>query len=343
MFYFAEYLRAVRALRVIGIILAISLVLALIFRLWALSASTPENLAQQLQSSQTAHVTTSRLRDGTLRTNVSDPVQHVRAIIDRRGQTFSMDATMPSSLAPRHNHFSVGVFMVKTDKTTGTSHVIANYDMNARVGVGEIFGVACFIALITATMLGGALAKENESHLEIAWTKPVSRDRLALASILVDIAAIVVSQLVTVGLILMVMFMFVTPQLFVNSLTPAFIGLALLGPIAWYACLTSFSASLKRGLGLVIGLGWLAAIVIPGIAGGSANSSLPVIEAIHAVFQAAAYVDPIAYLSFHGSLSGSGLTLHTYIGSIETSALLLLLLTVAYVAAAVLQWRRVEA
>jgi ABC-type transport system involved in multi-copper enzyme maturation permease subunit len=192
-------------------------------------------------------------------------------------------------------------------------------------------------------MLGGALAKENESHLEIAWTKPVSRDRLALATIAVDIAAIVASQLVMVGLILLVMLMFVTPQLFVNSMTPALIGLALMGPIAWYACLTAFSASLKRGLGLVVGLGWLAALVVPGVAGGSANSSVTVIQVIHAVFQAAAYVDPIAYLSFQGSLSNSGLTFHTYIGSIEWSALLLLLLTVAYVVAAVLQWRRVEA
>ena len=90
-------------------------------------------------------------------------------------------------------------------------------------------------------------------------------------------------------------------------------------------------------------LRWLAALVVPGVAGGSAGSSIPVIEAIHVVFQTAAYIDPIAYLSFRGSLSNSGLTFHTYIGSIETSALALLLLTAAYVAAAVLQWRRVEA
>lgn len=341
MFYYAEYLRAIRALRVIAIILGISLALAILFRLWALSANTPETLAQSLQTSPTAHVATSRLADGTLRTVVDDPVAHVHAVIGRRGQTFSLDATMPSAQAPRHNHFSVGTFIIKSDKRTGAAHVIANYDMNAQVGIGELFGVACIIALITATMLGGALAKENDSHLEIAWTKPVSRDRLALATIAVDIAAIVASQVVTVALILVVMLMFVTPHLFANSATPSFIGLALLGPIAWYACLTAFSASLKRGLGLVVGLGWLAAIVIPAIASGSANSSVTAIQAIHAVFQAAAYIDPISYLSFHGSLSHSGLS--TSIGSIEISALGLLLLTVAYVAAAVLQWRRVEA
>src|SRR6266566_4981930 len=110
MFYYAEYLRAMRALRVIGIILAISLALTIVFRLWALTANTPETLAQTLQSSPTAHVTTSRLTDGTTRTIVDDPSKNVHAVIDRRGQTFRMDATMPSSLAPRHNHFSVGTF-----------------------------------------------------------------------------------------------------------------------------------------------------------------------------------------------------------------------------------------
>lgn len=343
MFYYAEYLRAIRALRVIAIILGISLALSILFRLWALTANTPETLAQALQASPTAHVTTSRLADGTVRTVIDDPFKRVHAVIERHGQLFRMDATMPSALAPRHNHFSAGTFIIKSGKGSGTGHVIANYDMNAQVGIGEVFGIACIIALITATMLGGALAKENESHLEIAWTKPVSRDRLALATLAVDIAAIVASQLVTVALILLVMLMFVTPHLFANAMTPVFILLALMGPIAWYACLTAFSASLKRGLGLVVGLGWLAAIVVPAVATGSANSSVSVIQAIHAVFQAAAFIDPISYLSFHGSLSNNGLTFRTAIGSIELSAFALVLLTVAYVAAAVLQWRRVEA
>ena len=346
MFYYVEYLRAMRALRVIGIILAISLALTILFRLWALTANTPETLAQTLQSSPTAHVTTSRLADGTTRTIVDDPLARVHAVIERRERAFRMDATIPASLAPRHNHFSVGTFILRSmtkKQNAGSVHVIADYDMNAQIGIGVLFGIACIVALITATMLGGALAKENESHLELAWTKPVSRYRLALASIAVDIAAIVASQVVTVALILLVMLMFITPQVFVNSMTPAAIGLALIGPIAWYACLTAFSASLKRGLGLVVGLGWLAAVMVPGVAAGSAHSSMPLIQAIHAVFQAVAYIDPIAYLSFHASASNSGLAFHTYIGSIELSALLLLLLTVAYVAAAMLQWRRVEA
>ncbi|HET9394254.1 MAG TPA: hypothetical protein VFO29_12130 [Candidatus Rubrimentiphilum sp.] len=343
MYYYVEYLRAYRALRVIAIILAVSLALTVLFRLWAFSASTPEKLAQSLQSSPTAHVTTSRLADGTLRTVVDDPVKDTHAVIERRGQTFRMDATVPSADAPRHNHFSVGTFVIDKKQNGGTAHVIANYDMDVQIGLGEFFAVSSIIGLITATMLGGALAKENESHLELAWSKPVSRDRLALASIAVDMAAIVISQLVTVVLALLLMLMFVTPHVFVNALTPSAIALSLLGPLAWYACLTAFSASLKRGLGLVVGLGWLAAIVVPAVATGTSLSSVTAIQAIHAVFQAASYIDPISYLSFHGSVSGSGLTLRTSIGTLGISALALFFLTIAYVAAAVLQWRRVEA
>ena len=63
------------------------------------------------------------------------------------------------------------------------THITIGNDMTAHIPVGVLFAIAEGFALITATMLGGALAKENDGHLEIAWTKPVSRERLALASI----------------------------------------------------------------------------------------------------------------------------------------------------------------
>jgi len=347
MYYYSEVLRGIRALRVIAIILGILLAIAIIFRLWAFAEHGPMSVASEIQSSPTAHVTSKTLADGTVETIVVDPVKKTHAVIDRRGGYFHLDATMPSRNKMSHNNFSLGNSNISENRTSGMTHIIVTQDMNgANLPVGLLFGVASVFALIAATMLGGVLAKENDGHLELAWTKPVSRERLAVASIGTDIVTIVVSQLATVVILLIMCAMFVPPRFYVNSMTPLFVTIALLGPIAWYSCLTAFSASLKRGLGMVCGLGWLAALFVPGLAQATARSQSDLGRSIHLVFQSLAYIDPIAYLSFRGGLtasSSSGIELQTAAGSLGFSALMLAVLTVVYLVLAVLQWRRVEA
>lgn len=347
MYYYAEVLRGMRALRVIAIILAIFLAIAIVFRLWAFSEHNPEGLASVLQASPTAHVTTKTLADGTIKTTVNDPFKHIHAVIDRRGQLFHMDVTLPTTNSmSQERFFSIGNSSVDRTHRGGMSHVVITREGAANnIGIGILFAISCVIGLITATMLGGVLAKENDGHLELAWTKPVSRERLALASIAVDIVTIVSSQFAMVILtaIVCAMFIWPLPTFYANAMTPSVVALALLGPIAWYTCLTAFSASLKRGLGMVVGLGWLAALFIPGIAEGTAFTGSDIGRTIHVIFQTLSYIDPISYVSFHGSLGSNGMQFQTAIGAIGTSALLLLVLTIVYVVLAVLQWRRVEA
>ena len=346
MFYYAEYLRGMRALRIIAIILGIVLAIAIVFRLWALSEHNPESIAAALQSSPTAHVTTKTLADGMVETIVDDPVRHVHAVIGRRGQSFRMNATMPSSTAPsNHGYISIGNSDLSRNRKTGMTHIVVSNDMSAHISVAILFAIAEVFALITATMLGGALAKENDGHLEIAWTKPVSRERLALASIGVDMAAILVSQIAAVLLILLVCAMFIMPTFHTDALTLPDVILTLLGPLAWYACLTAFSASLKRGLGMVVGLGWLAALAIPAIEQATANLSSDIGIAIHGAFKALTYIDPIQYvhIALHGSAGSAGMQSMSPTSPLGVSVVLVLILTIAYVGAAVLQWRRVEA
>ena len=344
MYYYAEVLRGKRALRVIAIILGIFLAIAIVFRLWALSEHDPSAMATVIQSSPTAHVTTKTLADGTIETTVNDPVKNIHAVIDRRGRLFHMDATMPSSDPMSHNHFSLGNSSVDRIQRHGMTHIVLTHDMTANIPVAVLFAIAEVIGLVTATLLGGVLAKENDGHLEIAWTKPVSRERLALASMGTDIATILISQCATVLLVLVICAMFIWPTFYADAATLPSIAITLLGPIAWYSCLTAFSASLKRGLGMVVGLGWLAALVIPAVAEGTARSSSDFGRAIHWVFQPIAYIDPIEYvhLSFHGS-GGMSAMQNAPLGPLGVSATMLLVLTVVYLSLSVLQWRRVEA
>lgn len=343
MYYYAEVLRGMRALRVVGIILGIVLVIAMILRVWLFAEHKPDFFAMNLQSSSTAHVTHKTLADGTIETTIDDPVQRVHAVVDRRSGYFHMDATVPSDRR-MSGGISLGDSSVRVDKKTGMKHIVLTEDMHgANLPVGVLFAIASVIALVAATMLGGVLAKENDGHLELAWTKPVSRERLALASISTDIATIVLAHLMAIVLIVLVCAMFVWPKFYANSSTPVIVAIALLGPIAWYACLTAFSASLKRGLGMVVGLGWLAAIVVPGVASGTVNSASDIGRTIHTIFQALAYIDPIAYMSFHGDFGRGGIAFHTAGGSLGFSASMLAVLSIVYIALAVLQWRRVEA
>ncbi len=347
MYYYAEVLRGMRALRVIAIILGIALALAIILRLWALSEHNPEIMASVLQSSPTARVTSKTLADGTIETTVNDPFKNIHAVVDRRGQHFHMDVTLPTTNSmSQERFFSIGNSSVDRTHRGGMSHVVITREGSANsIGIGILFAISCIIGLITATMLGGVLAKENDGHLELAWTKPVSRERLALASIGVDIVTILISQVAMVMLtvIICAMFIWPWPAFYANAMTPSVVALALLGPIAWYACLTAFSASLKRGLGMVIGLGWLAGIVTPAVAQGTAFSGSDIGRSVHLLFQTLSYIDPISYVSFHGSLGNNGLQFQTAIGTIGVSALLLAVLAIVYVVLAVLQWRRVEA
>jgi hypothetical protein len=111
-------------------------------------------------------------------------------------------------------------------------------------------------------------------------------------------------------------------------------------PFAWYACLTAFSASVKRGPGMVIGMGWFAALIVPSLMEATARVDAPFWQLVHAIFRGLAYLDPIVYFP---SFSGRGGVHGGLFDSLYTSLVVLVVLTVAYIAAAVLQWRRVEA
>jgi hypothetical protein len=200
------------------------------------------------------------------------------------------------------------------------------------------------MGFIVASMLGGVLSKENDGHLELAWTKPVSRERYAVSAFAVDIVTIVASQLLWVVLALVSITLFFVPKFTFEADAQFHIAASFLAPIAWYAAITGWSASLKRGPGIVIGLGWLFASIVPGIAAATAGGSHPLVVAIHAVTQALTYLDPISYVGFHGgNLSING----TFVGSVRISLVLccaaLAALAIFYLLVALVQWRRVEA
>ena len=338
MYYYVELMRAQRGLRVVGILLGLFILTSIVVRLWFLHAQSPTALADEIEHSPTAHVTHTQLADGSIQTTVDDPANRAHAVIVRKGRAIRLTLTEPDNTYRAHHDSEdiIGSRSVSIDKNTGMAHVSLSFEHQMDFDLGSLLLVSLPMGLLVATMLGAPLAKENDGHLDLAWTKPVSREAYALATVGIDAAAIVISQLLFIAVLLLCTVTFDVPSLAFGSVVMMLLGLA--APLAWYALLTAAGASL-RGCGLVIGLGWVAAIVIGAVAKATDGVQSAIGLAIHNVFQVLAYLDPLAYISFgdHGLISN---------GIVKTAAeavIVLFVLSVLYIASAVLQWRRVEA
>lgn len=343
MAYFVEYKRALRALCIAGVILGVFLVLAIIGRIASHNQGADAYFGD-LRNSPTAHVTNETLADGSVRTIIDDPVRKVHAVAVTTDGRLHVEVTEPSRGHGSEEDNIMGEVRVHETHRGGVEHTVVDTNLHPHIPLGIMFGISILIGFIVASLLGGVLAKENDGHLELAWTKPFSRERYALAAFAVDAAAIVVSQIACVAVGFLCLLLFFVPAVTLEQSSGVHIALSLLATLGWYAALTGWSASLKRGPGIVIGLGWLFGSIVPGITELFSQSTAPLIEVIHAVLLAITYLDPLAYINLHmtNSTMQSGMSGALHL-NMTTACFALAGLTVFYLAAAVAQWRRVEA
>lgn len=176
-----------------------------------------------------------------------------------------------------------------------------------------------------ATVLGLNLAAENEGHLEVAWTKPVSREGYALGVFAVDIGAMVVCIALTLLCQILVFDVYARHQAVTFDRGELFSSLAYCGlPLCVYAWVTALSASLKRNRGAVAGLFWPVMIAV------IALRFLPV-PAAASVASALSFVDPLAIYTTNSSVPASP---WMFAWGWAVAAILL--------ASALVQWRRLE-
>jgi len=336
-YYYVEYARAKRAIFIALILLGLFFLTCLIVRFSVHNT----HWETDLEGSPTAHVTRTQLPDGSTRIVIDDTARQTHAVIVKHaGGMLDMDITEPRKGSTHHGEFIMGSSSMNSNVEGNTLHTTIRYKPQVPVfKIGVLFLMTIPMGLIIASILGGPLAKENDGHLELAWTKPVSRERYALASFAVDSAAIALSQLLTIAVTLLATLMFFVPRFGTESNMGWYILAAIAAPLAWYALLTAASAWLRRGPGLVIGLGWIAALLIPGLAQALAGAAKvnPIAAWFYTIFHSLSYLDPIAYIATqHGH---SGLLAIPAAGG----AGILCALLVGYLALAVAQWRRVEA
>jgi hypothetical protein len=189
-----------------------------------------------------------------------------------------------------------------------------------QIPLGIIVAGLAWCPMVLATVLGLSLNRENDG-VEMVWTKPIARERLALSYILVDLGAIVVAYLISIVFVLFALWTLaamghVHTIAFDESVLRSFaLGLGI--AFMWYALLQAATSWNSGRAGLVVGLSWAVFIFL------TVLSQVPLGTYLHAAVVLLNYLNPLAYLSSIGShssvrprfgmdvLSINGLTLGT--------------------------------
>lgn len=350
--YYVEFLRVFRALRIFTIVLAGCLLIALITRV-SVGTHWSNYWVEGLNYSPSAHRTVAVGPDGAEVTTVNDPANGLRVVqVRTTGKLDVMVYETPRTFekrmlgtakyrSPHRAHHQVGqdATGIRIDEYTQPDGTHVTHYVNDRHVPADVFLVMCgFLAAIFASGLGGSLSKENDGHLELAWTKPASRQNFALTMFAIDTAAIALAALLTfvAGVVAFGMFLG-APVLLVTPDTAGDLAMAILFPLAWYALGQAFTASMRRS-GVIIGIMWVISI--------TAVSLVAVPNALlQTILRIINIVNPLAYyVSQNGHPSDINGVSASMLGSTPTADIFALgAIIILAITASLVQWRRLEA
>jgi hypothetical protein len=213
-------------------------------------------------------------------------------------------------------------------------------DISNTQAVLAIIGYAAAItAAIFASIFGSSLAIENDGHLEIAWTRPISRTRNALGKLLIDVAAIV-----TVFVLCYATGWLVVGLLGDHPFNLAYDGASLLKvarflafPLAWFGLTQALTAGIKGGwFGAIVGPLW------PVCQGLFAVGLLPLSAPWHRIWQIANIPNPIAYFPFW-VFDENVFHVYQFGYGVVIDAIALVAIAIIGITLATLRWQRLEA
>jgi hypothetical protein len=204
------------------------------------------------------------------------------------------------------------------------------------------FAIASFIAAVFISRYARTLSEENEQHLPLVWTMPVSRSRYALTVAGIDALGIVAAFAVTMFTVLS--FIATLGGLRFIDVT-ADSGMQLLRffafPLAMYGMMFALTDSFGRAGRGLIGWAWVAMFVIGGLA------AAPFAQPWSSIFKALDIINPLAYAGYSHSIGHDTVNvmgpsaLQALALGVDSGALAIMCL--AGLLAGVWQWNRLEA
>ncbi len=340
--YYFEWLRVRRVFIVVGIVLAVLLALNVWARIRVNETGMNTNWSTNIPLSERATQTEHKLANGINETIIDDPSNGLHAVIDTNPSDWSrsIDVTGPKNVIAQsevlHPQESIIAIHVVSQSTNGaTQHVVVT--QRIETPIEYLFVATMLFALITATIFGTAFGIQNSGHLEIAFTVPARREETALRLIGMDLLGILGTDALVIIAAVLAVATWTFPHLAWTSQSLLMIGVALLGPIAWYAMLLVATASLRRGFGVAVGLAWPVAIFVLVMAHVNLGTS-NLAQSIQTIFGAINVLNPLEHMNL--GRTDNGIVDTTGYGA---SIVWLCGLAIAYLALAIAQWRRVEA
>lgn len=333
---YVEWLRVRNCLRVVVIVLAILVALAVILRISLSRNMSGDAWISHFKEPGTV-VTHITLPDGTRRTIWDNPGERTHVVIDDYGYAGKhIVVTEPSSRAHQENdHVNVGsIHVVESHHGALTTTVI---DTNGATPMIYYMAVADLMALIVGMVLAAPFAREIEGHLEVALTKPVSRARYALGVIGADCVAILVSSFLTIVALYLCQLLFESGRLDFSGVNARAIAIGVITPLAWYALLCALTTWFHRSYIAVLVAALPVALVIGGLTLLEPSNAVTLV--IRDIAWGLSRLNPWTYVQLHNV----GMANDTGAPSFGWRMLIQVTFFVVYSALATWRWQRVEA
>jgi hypothetical protein len=216
-------------------------------------------------------------------------------------------------------------------------HITSLRDLNFAVPLGVLFGIAGFVAIAFATILGTSLNKENTLG-GFAFTKPIARERLALTYFAVDAGGIVAMFLyVLLFEFIEVAILGLADRIAVDANAFGIAAISLGAAAMWYGLLQAVTSAMRFSGGMFIGIGWgVFCTLLP------LSAFMALGPVFHTLIMALNYLNPLAYYSGLDMTGGAATT--SSVLALGEGARIAITWSIGIVACAVaaLSWKRVE-
>lgn len=342
---YVEWLRVRAALKWTAIVLGAFVVIALVLRVVLLTMGKDDALSfvHGVENDANSHIVRSTLSDGTNRMTIDNPKEDVHIVIDDHGyQGKRIQIFESSAHAGGHAPKTVTMGSLHVESIGNGTGTVTTIDTNRPEDFSYYAAIATFLALIVGTVLAAPFARENDGHLEIALTKPIRRETLALKLIGVDLLGILAAWAICVLCLIVGHAIFEAPHLTLSGRDLVVILCGWAGAAAWYAMLCAATASMRRAFGIVLGLSWPVSLFIVVLARAQMGGS-QIAQIIHDAILPLAWIHPWFYLHFGPAATIDNRPAGSLAIAPYTELPMLVILALVYIALAVWQWRRVEA
>jgi hypothetical protein len=215
------------------------------------------------------------------------------------------------------------------------THISRGPGAQMQTTIDSLAVIAGLAIAILGTVLATSLSNHVNGHLEIAWTKPIPRDRFVAQTFAIDIGALGVAYVISIAVLVAINAIYGAHLVYsldkLGHVLAEFVFV-----VALYGLIQGVTSGMTRRSGMVAGLAWPILI----LTSGGIAARLP--DVIHRVLVLINYLNPVALITArteHGTITNA---LGIAAWSLPSLADAMLIFAIGLTFALV-QWRRLEA